>query len=137
MVNRMKSRGCKAGEHDFETTPYRVDAGYQQAPDGTRVDGQWLRFRCRRCHHTAEQWQPEGASAPVGPPKLATGEEALAPERPSGFWERPAVIWAIIAVALALAAYGYYYDSHVRGGDTLEGPLIIKPQTSQPRPQAP
>ena len=129
----MRARGCRSGDHDFEDTPYAVDAGYQQMPDGTRVDGQWLRYRCRRCHHTAERWQPEGAPAPERPRSLRTGDEALAAAAPANFWERPVVIWAIILLVVALAAYGYVWDSRVRNA-TPAAPEIIKPQ---PAPQSP
>jgi hypothetical protein len=125
----VKSRGCRAGDHDFEGKPYAVDAGYQQMPDGTRVDGQWLRYRCRRCHHTAERWLPEGAPVPEAPRQLHTGADELAAEPATPFWERPALIWAIIVIVLALAAYGYVWDSRVRSaGQT--GPEVIKPQAA-------
>ena len=120
----MKSRGCRAGDHDFEQSPYAVDAGYQQMPDGTRVDGQWLRYRCRRCRHTAELWQPEGAPAPV--PQLQMGGEQLSARSATAFWERPAVIWAILLAVVALAVYGYIWDSRVHSSAP-SAPEIIKP----------
>src|SRR5437763_5562341 len=130
----VKARGCRAGDHDFGERPYAVDAGYQQMPDGTRVDGQWLRYRCRRCHHTAERWQPEGAPPPASPGSLHTSADALVAPA-TNFWERPAVIWAIVLTALALAAYGYVWDSHVRNAPSA-APEIIKPHEVPAPPTA-
>jgi anti-sigma factor RsiW len=132
----MKERRCRSGQHEYEKAPFRVDAGYLQGPDGSRIDGRWLRFRCERCHHTTDRWEPENADpqeaggANLNGPWTLRDEVATARRPAAGsFWERPLVIWILVLVVAALAAYGYYWDSRVRTSAPFTHE-IIKPRTT-------
>lgn len=125
-----KPQGCRAGEHDIDPNPYSMDAGYLQAADGTRVDGQWLRYRCRSCSHTTEDFVPEDAGSRAAEAVVATnlrrptareGPRAVSPN----VWERPMVLWMVAVVVLALAAFGYFWDSNLRQS------VIPDPKTQQ------
>lgn len=124
----MKSRRCSQGRHDYPDEPYRVDAGYQQAPDGSRIDGRWLSFRCDNCGHIAERWESDDPRSEQLPPRTWHESERGEPRTraPRSIWEKPAVYVILVALVLAAAAYGYYWDSRV------ERALRRSPEQSSP-----
>src|SRR5688500_253888 len=104
----MKSRRCPPGKHEYESTPHRVDAVYQTTPNGERVDGRWLSFRCARCRHTHEEWESDPsdprAAQVVVRPWADTEEDVVHVPQPSSIWERPVLLWILIVVVAAFAA---------------------------------
>src|SRR5262245_40943016 len=134
----MRSHRCPPDRHEFPETPRSEYAGYQQTPDGRRVDGMWQTFVCERCGHSTERWQPHGAE-PAAAQVNTSGawsirESALQSPPPRNIWERPLLLWLLAAVVLAVACYGYYWDSRVQS-TTVQGPEIIQRVPAQnPKP---
>ena len=48
----MRPHRCPPDRHEYPVSPRSESAGYQQTPDGHRVDGMWQTFVCRRCGHS-------------------------------------------------------------------------------------
>src|SRR5689334_22771935 len=120
MIGRLfRSTACRRGEHQFEEAPAEVNAGYQIAPDGRRVEGQWARYACRHCSYVQERWEGPGVGAASNAPIFIADEAPLERRRDrklSDLWEHPATTWTVVVIVIALAAYAIYWDAHVRRG---------------------
>jgi len=107
-----------------------VNAGYQLAPDGTRVEGHWARYACLHCNYVQERWEGPGAGVVSDPPTFIADEGATERRRDhnlSDLWEHPATTWTVVMIVIALAAYAIYWDAHVRRGPATSTE-IIRPQ---------
>src|SRR5690242_15382440 len=116
MIGRLfRNTACRRGEHQFEEAPAEVNAGYQLAPDGTRVEGQWARYACRHCNYVQERWEGPVVEAVAGAPTFIADDDADERRRYralSDLWEHPATTWLVVVIVIALAAYAIYWDAH-------------------------
>jgi hypothetical protein len=98
----------------------------------------WQTFVCERCGHSTERWQPhsaEQADAQVNTSGAwSIRESALQPPPPRNIWERPLLLWLLAAVVLAVACYGYYWDSRVKSSTVLGPEVIQRVPVQAPKP---
>jgi hypothetical protein len=131
----MRPHRCPPDRHEFADAPRNEYAGYQQTRDGRRIDGKWQTFVCQRCGHTTERWHAEGTDTEAAELNTAgawaINEDVLAPPPPRSIWDRPLLLWLLAALVLAVALYGYYWDSRVRPSTVLP-PQVIKPVPVEP-----